>query len=75
MKSYRPNVFLSFNQTCLNKGLLPNYTNFKMHDPTDPDDTDTRMYRYSLLKRLFDDNEEKINTLKHLSVKLKDFYH
>ena len=31
IKSYRQNVSLSFNQTCLNEGLLPNHTHTHTH--------------------------------------------
>ena len=40
---------LLFNQTCLNKRLLSNYTYFKIHDPTAQHDTGTHEYRCSLV--------------------------
>ena len=41
---------LLFNQACLNEGLLPKYTCFKMHDPAAHDYTDTQKYWCSLVK-------------------------
>ena len=55
---------LLFNQTCLNEGLLPNCTYFKMHDPAAHHGTDTQKYHCCLLKRQINYNKEKINTLK-----------
>ena len=34
IKLYRQNVFLLFNQKCLNEGLLPNYTHTHTHTHT-----------------------------------------
>ena len=54
---------LSFNQTCLNERLQPNYTFFKIHGPAAHYDTDTQKYRCSLVKRKINYNKDKINTL------------
>ena len=41
---YRQNLSLLFK--CLNERLLPNYTYFKIHDPSTHHDTDTNIYIY-----------------------------
>ena len=55
-------MFLLFNQTCLNEGLLLNNTYFKKDDPAAHNDADSPMYRHSLMKRQNNNNKEKINT-------------
>ena len=59
IKLYRQNMSLLFNQTCLNEGLLPNYTYIKIHDSAAHNDTDTQKYRCSLLKGQINNNKEK----------------
>ena len=54
---------LLFNQTCLNKRLLPNNTYLKIHDSAAHDDTDPRKYRRRFVKRQINYNKEKISTL------------
>ena len=55
-KFYRQNLYLLFNETCLNEWLLPNYTYFKIHDPAAHPDTDTQKYHCSLVKRQINHN-------------------
>ena len=40
---------LIFNETCINEGLLPNYTNIKIHDPAARDQYFTKQYRRQLI--------------------------
>ena len=68
---------LLFNQTCLNERLLLNYTYLKIHDPAAHNNTDTRKYWCSLVKRQINYNKEKSNTLNteahNVNNKLKKF--
>ena len=59
IKLCRQNVSLSFNQTCSNERLQPNYTYFKIHDPAAHHDIDTQKYRRNLVKRQINCNKKK----------------
>ena len=43
-----------FNKTCLNEGLLPKYTNFRLHDPAAQNEPFTINCRKQLLKLQLD---------------------
>ena len=53
-----------FNQTCLNEGLYPTFTNFKLHDPEARHESFSMKYRRDLIQ--FQLNKHK-NTVDHIN--------
>ena len=53
---------ITFNSTCLNEGLLPNYTYIRLHDPAAANDRHTRTFRRRLLERQLKEKQEEART-------------
>ena len=51
-----------FNTTCINEGLLPKYTNLRLHDPTAADDHHTRTFRRRLAERQLIEKHKEVRT-------------
>ena len=58
VKSHR-----SFNETCLINGLLPNYTNIRLHDDAARGEAFVNEFRANLVKRQIEQQSSVINTL------------
>ena len=58
-----------FNNTCINEGLLPKYTNLRLHDPNAADDRHTRTFRRRLVERQL---EEKVREARHIHEVIND---
>ena len=48
-----------FNQTCLQEGLLPRYTNLRLHDPSTANDRHTLAFRRRLAERQLAEKKEE----------------
>ena len=68
---------IKFNKTCLRENLLPNYSNFRYHDPAVARTKTTLEYRRYLVDREIKTHENKISTfeteLKILEEKITNF--
>lgn len=53
-----------FNQNCLQHGLLPNYTNIKLHDEAARKEEFVLKFRQSLVQRQIDKIEEDLKPIK-----------
>ena len=63
-----------FNETCISNGLLPKYTNIKLHDPAIQERQFTLHFRRSLLdEQLKEKTEEVAKLQKELSKLQNDF--
>ena len=51
---------VTFNTTCINEGLLPKYTNLRLHDPTAAEDRHTRTFRRRLAERQLKEKEKEV---------------
>ena len=51
-----------FNSTCINEGLLPKYTNVRLHDPNAANDRHTRDFRRWLAERQLQDKKNEART-------------
>ena len=54
---------VAFNFTCLNEGLLPKYTNLRLHDPTAANNAHTLAFRRRLTERQLNDKEQELRAL------------
>ena len=50
---------ITFNTTCINEGLLPKYTQVRLHDPNAADDCHTRAFRRRLAERQLQEKESE----------------
>lgn len=64
-KKYITNkLHLLFNKTCINENLLPNYTNFKVHDAAARNEDFITTCRKELILRQIKEQEESLPTIK-----------
>ena len=60
---------ITFNKVCMKEGLLPKYTNLRLHDPTAADDRHTLAFRRRLAQRQL---EEKQEEARHIASAVED---
>ena len=61
-----------FNQTCINEGLLPKYTIFRLHDPAAKYHNTTTEFRKELIVRQITSAQNDINSLNEEFEKIKE---
>ena len=55
---------IEFNSTCINEGILPNYSKFKYHDPAVANTRETHNYRKFLVNREIENKTKDLTKLK-----------
>ena len=53
---------VTFNNTCVNEGLLPKYTHIRLHDPDAVNDRHTRAFRKRLAERQLEEKRRVART-------------
>ena len=61
-----------FNSTCINEGLLPKYTNLRLHDPNAADDRHTHTFRRRLAERQLEEKKKIVRIARTAVEDLKE---
>ena len=71
-KIVRKKCSLTYNQLCIREGLLPAYTNIKLHDEAAKDEPFTLEFRQYLLEREIENTNNTIKDVEKEAVEIKD---
>ena len=66
---------ITFNNVCIQEGLLPNYSSLRLHDPSASDELQTQAFRRRLVERQLQNKEaEKSNISRQIQEIRQEFY-
>ena len=71
-KSIKSKWSLTFNNVCLNENIMPNYTNFRLHDPALRNSQESIEFKKHLIKNEISSKKKAIETLKKRQEDLKN---